>query len=215
MSPNDPVRVLLADDHALVRAGFVTLFKDLGAEVVGEADKTADVIPKFEALKPDVVVLDIRFGGGQTGLEAAEQLLAKHPEARIVFLSQFDQNSLITRTYQLGGKAYLTKDCDPAEAKAALTAASLGQTYYMPKVARALAELHVRGDQSPQNVLSPRDLQIFIGLAKSLTLEEIATQLGIHAKTVSNASQSIKSLLGLERPADFTLLAVKSGLIQP
>ncbi len=210
-----PIRVLLADDHALVRAGFVSLLKDLGAEVIGEADKVADIIPKYRSLRPQVVMLDIRFGETQTGIDAAEALLKEFPDANVVFLSQFDQNTLITRTYQLGGKAYLTKDCDSSDVVAALNNAAEGKTYYMPRVAQLIAELHVHGDRSPQALLSARDLEIFKRIARGMTLDEISKELGIHAKTVGNASLAMKTAFNIERQADFTFLAIRSGLIQP
>ncbi|MCG2584807.1 response regulator transcription factor [Massilia sp. TS11] len=208
-------RVLLADDHPIVMTGFAMSLKALGIEVVGQARTPEEAITMAEQFQPDVVVLDIRFGTELTGLDAAKALLARWPQTRIVFLSQFDQDSLIKETYRLGAKAFVTKDCDPAELAAAVRSAQEGKLYFMPQIAERLANLSVRGDDSPQSLLDERALAIFRLMAEGLTNAEIAEKLDLSTKTISNTSQSIKEKLGLHRQADLTRLAVKHGLIEP
>jgi DNA-binding NarL/FixJ family response regulator len=150
-----------------------------------------------------------------TGLDVAKQILAQTPSAAIVFLSQFDQDSLIKETYRLGGRAFMTKDCDPADLAAAVRRAHDGELYFLPHIAERLANLSVRGDASPQSQLDERALEIFTLMAEGLTNAEIAEKLDVSTKTISNISQAVKEKLGVHRPAYITRLAVKHGLIEP
>ncbi len=209
------IRVLLADDHPIVMTGFAMSLADFGMDVVGQAKTPGEARSMYAALKPDVAVLDIRFGEELTGLDAAQAILKDDPGARIVFLSQFDQDSLIKETYRLGGRAFVTKDCDPSELATAVRRAHNGELYFLPQIAERLANLSVRGDVSPQSQLDARGLDIFKLMAEGLTNAEIAEQLNLSTKTISNISQSIKERLGVHRQAHITKLAVKYGLIEP
>lgn len=206
---------MLADDHPIVMAGFSTSLAGLGMEVVGQARSPDEAVAMYDALLPDVAVFDIRFGAGLSGLDAARTVLKAHPQARIVFLSQFDQDSLIKETYRLGAKAFVTKDCDPADLASAVRQAHGGKLYFLPHIAERLANLSVQGDVSPQSQLDQRGLEIFKLMAEGLTNAEIAEKLNLSTKTISNISQSIKEKLGVDRQAYITKLAVRHGLIEP
>lgn len=210
----NPIRVMLADDHPIVMTGFAMSLAAEGMQVVGQAKTPQEAVSQFEHLQPDVLVSDIRFGAELSGLDAAKNILEKFPQARIVFLSQFDQDALIKETYKLGAKAFVTKDCDPSELAVAVQKASLGELYFMPTIAERLANLSVLGDASPQTLLDERSLEIFKLMAEGLTNVEIAEKLDLSQKTISNISQSVKERLGMHRPALLTRLAVKHGLIQ-
>ena len=212
---NSAIRVLLADDHPIVMTGFAMSLESEGMQVVGQARTPQEALAHYGVLQPDVVILDIRFGAELTGLDAARQILQKYPDANIVFLSQFDQDALIKETYRLGARAFVTKDCDPADLALAVRRASLGELYFMPQIAERLAKLSVSGDVSPQSSLDERELDIFTSMAEGLTNVEIAEKLNLSAKTISNVSQTIKEKLGIHRPALITKLAVKHGLIEP
>lgn len=209
------IRVLLADDHPIVMTGFAMSLAAEGMEVVGQAKTPQEAVEQFMSLHPDVVVLDIRFGAEMTGLDAARHILEKQADAQIVFLSQFDQDALIKETYRLGAKAFVTKDCDPADLAVAVQRASDGELYFMPQIAERLANLSVRGDASPQTLLDERSLEIFKLMAEGLTNVEIAEKLDLSQKTISNISQAVKEKLGIHRPALITKLAMKHGLIEP
>jgi len=209
------IRVMLADDHPIVMTGFAMSLQGQGLEVVAQARTPEEALAQFQQLRPDVIVLDIRFGEQLTGLDVAKQILAQTPAAAIVFLSQFDQDSLIKETYRLGGRAFMTKDCDPADLAAAVRRAHEGELYFLPQVAERLANLSVRGDASPQSQLDERALEIFTLMAEGLTNAEIAEKLDVSTKTISNISQAVKEKLGVHRPAYITRLAVKHGLIEP
>jgi DNA-binding NarL/FixJ family response regulator len=209
------IRVLLADDHPIVMTGFAMSLEGQGMDVVAQARTPADALAQFQQLQPDVAVLDIRFGEQLTGLDVARQMLAQTPSAAIVFLSQFDQDSLIKETYRLGGRAFMTKDCDPSDLAAAVRRAHEGELYFLPHIAERLANLSVRGDASPQSQLDVRALEIFTLMAQGLTNAEIAEKLDVSTKTISNISQAVKEKLGVHRPAYITRLALKHGLIEP
>ena len=209
------IRVMLADDHPIVMTGFAMSLQGQGLEVVAQARTPEEALAQFQQLQPDVIVLDIRFGEQLTGLDVAKQILAHTPAAAIVFLSQFDQDSLIKETYRLGGRAFMTKDCDPSDLAAAVRRAHEGELYFLPHIAERLANLSVRGDASPQSQLDERALEIFTLMAEGLTNAEIAEKLDVSTKTISNISQAVKEKLGVHRPAYITRLAVKHGLIEP
>jgi DNA-binding NarL/FixJ family response regulator len=210
-----PIRVMLADDHPIVMTGFAMSLAGVGMDVVGQAKTPDEATAMYAELKPDVAVLDIRFGTELTGLDAARALLAAYPAASIVFLTQFDQDSLIKEAYRLGARAFVTKDCDPADLATAVRHANEGKLYFLPQIAERLANLSVRGDVSPQSQLDPRGLEIFKLMAEGLTNAEIAERLDLSTKTISNISQSVKEKLGVHRQAYITRLAVKHGLIEP
>lgn len=209
-----PITVLLADDHPIVRAGFAMSLASYNIKVVGQAKSSVEVPEMYAELNPDVLVLDMRFGEQMTGIDVAIDLLKKHPDARVVFLSQFDQDTLIKRTYQVGTFAFVTKDCEPMELAEALQHAYERKLYFLPGVAKRLANLSVCGDRSPISALQERELEIFKLMAKGSTIAEIAQILNLSVKTVSNASLTIKEKLGVHRPAELTIMAVKYALIE-
>ena len=209
------IRVMLADDHPIVMSGFAMSLEGEGMHVVAQVKTPQEALEHYAQLLPDVLILDIRFGAQLTGLDAAKQVLAQFPKARLIFLSQFDQDSLIKEAYRLGARAFVTKDCDPSELALAVSRAHAGELYFMPSIAERLANLSVRGDASPQSLLDERELAIFVSMAEGLTNAEIAEKLDLSTKTISNISQSVKERLGIHRPADITRLAVKHGLISP
>lgn len=209
------IRVMLADDHPIVMTGFAMSLAGQGMDVVGQAKTPDEAVAMYEEHKPDVAVLDIRFGTGLTGLDAAQNILKTDPHAKIVFLSQFDQDSLIKETYRLGAHAFVTKDCDPDDLAEAVRHAHQGKLFFPTQIAERLASIAVRGDVSPQSQLDERSLEIFKLMAEGLTNTEIAERLNLSTKTISNISQSVKEKLGVHRQAYITKLAVKHGLIEP
>lgn len=209
------IRVVLADDHPILMTGFAAALKEYGIDVIGEARTPAEAIKMYVDLKPDVLVLDIRFGETMTGIDAAKQLLQTSSDAKIVFLSQFDQNALIKEAYRIGALSFVTKNSDRVHLATAIRVANKGETYFLPVVAERFASLALKGDTSPQGKLDNRELEIFTMVARGFSNVEIAEGVGLSLKTISNSIQAIKLKLGLERSADMTLLAVKHGLIEP
>lgn len=207
------IQVLLADDHPIVMDGFDITLGRYGINVVAKAKTPEETELLYDAFLPDVAILDIRFGDKMTGLDAAKHILEKHPQAAIVFLSQFDQESLIREAYKIGAKAFVTKDCEPSELAKAVESAERGEVFFLPVIAERLAMLSVRGDESPQSLLDKRELELFCLIAKGYTIAEMAETLDVSEKTISNVSHSIKVKLDVKRAADITRLAIKHGII--
>lgn len=212
---NEPTRttVLLADDHQIVRTGIATALEKRGITVIGQAKSAEEVVPLYQQTKPDVVLLDMRFGEKMTGFDVAADLLRADPNARIVFCSQFDQNTLIKRTYDVGALAFVNKDCEETELADAVQHARDGKLYFQPRIADRMAKLQVRGERTPFSSLTERELEIAKLMAKGMTIAEIAEDQKLSPKTVSNASMTIKDKLGISRPAELTMLAAKHHLI--
>ncbi len=209
------IRVLIADDHPLIIEGLTTVLTRFDVEVVAMATSTEEVVASYLAKTPDVVVLDIRFGGKTSGLDVARNILAADPQARILFYSQFDQEELLREAYRLGAKGFVTKSTAPTVVADAIRQVHAGKTFFLPEIAERLALAGVRGDDSPAKKLDARELEVFRRMAAGETNAEIAEALGVSAKTISTTSQAIKDKLGVSRPADITLLAVKHQLISP
>lgn len=209
------IRVMIADDHPLIIEGLVAAIGLHGIKVVNHVGASGDVAQGFEESKPDVLVLDVRFADGDTGLEVAHALLARSPDARIVFYSQFDQDEIIRASYRLGCSAFVTKNVAPSILADAIKQAHAGKKFFLPEIAERLALLGLRGDDSPQSRLNARELQVFKCMAQGHTNLEIADEMKLSLKTISNISQSVKENLGIHRPGEITRLAIKHRLIQP
>ncbi len=213
LQPEKKIRVVLADDHPMTMAGFAMTLSKFGIEVVGSARTPAEAEEMYADKLPDVLVLDVRFGEKETGMDVAQNVLKRDPKAAIVFLSQFDQDSLIKDAYRIGGRAFITKDREPIEVAQAIQYAERGDLFILPHIADRLAKLSVRGDNSPRTVLNDQEIAVFVSLARGLTITEMADELAVSPRTISNLSHSVKVKLGLTRPADITRLAVKHGFI--
>lgn len=210
-----PVRVLLADDHPVIIEGLRAALVRHDVEVVGQVECAQQVVSAYLEAKPDVLVLDVRFGPGPTGLDVARSLRERAPAARIVFYSQFDQDEVIREAYRLGAAAFITKNTLPAELASAIHAVANGKTYFLPAIAERLALLGLRGEESPRARLEARELDIFVQLATGATNNEIAERMGLSTKTISTIAQAVKEKLGVHRPAEITRLAMRYGLIEP
>lgn len=214
MSPK--IKVMIADDHPLIVEGLNSVLARHGVEVVGSACHAVDVVGTFAQVHPDVLVLDLRFGDERMGgLDVLTELLPAHPHARVVIYTQFDQDAVVREAYKRGAKAFVTKSTDPGELAATILKVSQGETVFLPHIANRLAMLSVRGEDSPLTRLQPREVEVFKWMAQGLTNVEIAERMGLSPKTISTTSQSIKDQLGIHRPADITLLAVRCGVIEP
>lgn len=209
------IKVLLADDHPLILEGLRTVLTKQGMKVVGEVMSVGDIVPRVKQLRPDVAVLDVRFGPGPTGLDVARDLLSQQPGARVVFYSQFDQDEVIRDAYRLGGAAFVTKNQPPEVLFEAITAAAQGRTFFPPAIAERLAVLGLHGDDSPRARLDPRELEVFLHLANGLNNNEIAERMGLSSKTIGMVGQTVREKLGVQRAADLTRLAVRHGMIEP
>lgn len=222
MTPQ-PIRVLVVDDHSVVREGIRHVLSDRTAfDVVGEAASATEALEVAARLKPNVVVLDISMPGG-SGLHAVPDVLEQVPNVRILMLSVHDDIEYVLESVRAGAHGYLRKDSTPAELRAAIAALHGGDGYYSPAVAALLADALRKGPSSPAaaaprraaDVLTARELEILIHVAEGNTNREIAVTLGISSRTVEAHRDSLMRKLGVRTVAGLTRLSLEQGLLGP
>lgn len=216
-----PIRVLVVDDHSVVREGIRHVLRDAAVyDVVGEASTTAEAITAADRFAPDVIVLDISMPGG-SGLAAVPELLERAPRARILMLSVHDDTEYVVESVRAGAHGFLRKDSTPVELRSAIAAVHAGEQWYSPQLASALAtalreEPARRAAERPAravDVLTARELQILAQVADGATSREIGTRLGISTRTVEAHRDSLMRKLGIRTVAGLTRLAVEQGLV--
>lgn len=207
------IRVMLVDDHALVRMGFRMLLADAQVEVVAECETGEQACADYPRLKPDVVVMDLSMPG-MGGLEAVRRLLAQDPKARVLALSAHEDTAHPRRVLKAGALGYLAKRSAPEALIAAVSAVAAHEAYVDPQTARALAMAQVRGETSPADALSEREFSVFLQLAKGQTVAQIAENLKLSPSTVGTHLYHVKQKLGASNQSELTLVALQWGLIQ-
>ena len=207
------IRVLLVDDHALVRMGFRMLLADAQIEVVAEAETGEEACAMYARVQPDAVVMDLSMPG-MGGLEAVRRLLAQDPKARVLVLSAFEDTAHPRRVLRAGALGYLTKRSAPDALIAAVGAVARGQRYIDAQTAQALALAQLDGDASPADTLSEREFSVFIQLARGQSVAMIAETLKLSPSTVGTHLYHVKQKLGASNQSELTLVALRWGLIQ-
>lgn len=207
------IRVMLVDDHALVRMGFRMLLADAGIEVVAECGSGEEACQAYPTVRPDVVVMDLSMPG-MGGLEAVRRLVARDPQARILILSAHEDTAHPRRALKAGAIGYLTKRSAPDTMIAAVTAVARGAPYVDAETAQALAVAQVRGETSPAEVLSEREFSVFLQLARGLTVARIAENLSLAPSTVGTHLYNVKQKLDASNQAELTLVALRWGLLE-
>ncbi len=210
------VRVLLADDHALVRAGLRKLLESLtNIEVVGEADDGQAVLVLAEQFHPNLVLMDIAMPG-LNGLEATARLTKSHPQTRVLILSMHQNEDYVRQALRAGAAGYLLKDAAPLELEHALKAVMRGETYLSPVVSKGVIGDYVqrlRGEEAPGGSLTPRQREILQLVAEGHSSKGIARQLDLSVKTVEAHRTQIMKLLDLHDVAGLVRYAIRTGLI--
>lgn len=216
-----PIRVMVVDDHSVVREGIRHVLADPAIyTVVGEAGSAAEALASVLAWMPDVVILDISMPGG-SGLHVVADLLELVPTARVLMLSVHDDAEYVIESVRAGAHGYLRKDSTPAELRAAVSVLHRGDAYFSPHVAGALASaLRARAtvfkaDAPPRaaDVLTVRERQILALVADGETSREIAGRLGISSRTVEAHRDALMRKLGVRTVAALTRLAIEQGII--
>lgn len=207
------IRVMLVDDHALVRMGFRMLLADAQVEVVAELDTGEQACAEYARVLPDVVVMDLSMPG-MGGLEAVRRLVAQDPKVRILALSAHEDTAHPQRVLRAGALGYLTKRSAPDALIAAVTAVSRHEAYVDAQTARSLAMAQVKGDTSPAQTLSEREFSVFIHLARGQSVAQIAESLKLSPSTVGTHLYHVKQKLGASNQSELTLVALQWGLIQ-
>ncbi len=210
-----PIRVLLADDHRIVREGLVSVLAASGhCEVVAQAADGVEAVELAFATCPDVAVLDLsmpRLGG----LEAARRIHAELPATRILVLTVHGEEEYVVPVVQAGASGYLVKDAAASELLAAVRALAAGQGYFGPQAARALAEhsRHPERAADPYLSLTPREREVFHLVAEGRTTKEIAKALATSVKTAENHRTRLMEKLGVHNAAELVRYAARKGLL--
>ncbi|WP_338818647.1 Oxygen regulatory protein NreC [Moorella thermoacetica] len=215
------IRVVLVDDHALVREGLRALLEREGdIEVVGETGSAAGVLALAEESRPEVVVMDLQLGAGRNGVEATRELVEKKPEIKVVILSMYDDEELVFRALESGARGYVLKRAGIEELTTAIRLVARGEAYLDPQIARRVIEglqerlPFTRASRPEGPELTERELEVLRLAAEGLTNAEIARRLFISVKTVQAHRANIMQKLGLHDRVDLVKYAIKNGILK-
>jgi DNA-binding NarL/FixJ family response regulator len=213
-----PVRVVVVDDHLLLREGIAMLLEhDTRIAVVGRGNNGQDAIDLAEQLAPDVVLVDIRMPVVD-GIQAIREIKAQHPEIRVVILTMFVYDGYVVEGIMAGADGYLLKGASPAALVSGVLAVAAGEQVIEPGVARHVAEMLSKQSQDRRGIydgLTPRELQMLAMIARGFVAKEIAHTLHISEKTVRNHVSNIYRKLDIYDRSQAVLYAIKKGLIAP
>jgi DNA-binding NarL/FixJ family response regulator len=211
-SPTAPIRVILADDHDLVRTGIKALLGMIqGVEVVGEAHDGHRLLALVRSERPDVVMTDISMPG-LDGIAAIAQIRAEYPDVRSIVLSMYDSVEFVKRAVASGACGYLMKDSSPFELEQALRGVMATGSYFSPAVAKRLLQ---PVEPTVDDELTHRQIEILRMIAQGKASKEIAFELGLSPKTVDVHRARIMDRLGINDVASLTRYAVRKGLVKP
>ncbi len=206
------IRVVLADDHDLVRSGINALLSMIdGVEVIAEARDGRELVTLVESLQPDVVMTDISMPG-MDGIAAIAEIHAKWPQVRLLVLSMYDTVDFVKRAVSSGACGYLMKDAPPFELEQALRSVMATGTYFSPTIAQRLLQ---PSEPTADDELTERQVEILRLIAQGKASKEIAYDLGLSPKTVDVHRARIMERLQINDIASLTLYAVRKGLIKP
>jgi DNA-binding NarL/FixJ family response regulator len=209
-----PVRLVIADDHAIVRTGLQQLLETLpDVDVVGTAQNGREAVERVEELRPDVVLMDLAMPE-MDGVEATTQVLARAPETHVVAFTSFSDRERILEALDAGAIGYLLKDAEPAEVHRGIPAAARGESPLTPKVARTLVAARTERTASP-SMLTDREREVLVLLASGLSNKQIARRLGISEKTVKTHLTNIFQRIGVHDRTQAALWAERHGLLRP
>jgi DNA-binding NarL/FixJ family response regulator len=210
-----PIRVVLADDHALVRAGMRSLLGGMAqVEVVGEAASGEEALVLAERERPDVVLMDIAMKG-MTGLDAAARMREQHPGVRVIILSMHAGEEYVLQALRAGAIGYLLKDAATGELELALRSVMRGESWFSPAVSRQVVEGYVQrvGGEPVADVLTARQREVLKLVAGGKSTKEIAFDLNLSVKTVETHRAQIMERLGIRDVAGLVRYALKTGLV--
>lgn len=207
------IRVMLVDDHAVVRMGFRMLLGTAGIQVAGEAESGEQACRDYPRVAPDVVVMDLSMPG-MGGLEAVRRLLARDPATRILALSALEATAYPQRVFKAGALGYLSKRSAPEALIEAVRTVAGGRRYLDAQLGQRMALAQIEGEANPVDVLTEREFAVFLHLAQGRTVAQIADNLKLAPSTVGTHLYNVKQKLAAANQAELTLVALRWGLIQ-
>lgn len=211
-----PTRIILADDHQIVREGLATLLEQEGdMRVVGTAADGRTAVKLSAELSPDVVVLDVGMPG-LNGIDAARQIAAAQPTTKILALSMHSDRRFVLEMLRAGASGYLLKDCAFDELAHAIRAVVAGQTYLSPRVAGVVVEGFLEqtdpSERTGAAALTPREREVLQLLAEGMATKQVAHHLGVSIKTIETHRRQVMTKLELDSVAELTKYAIREGL---
>lgn len=209
------IRVLVVDDHDLVRTGITRMLSDIdGLQVVGQAESGEEALKAARDLKPDVVLMDVKMPG-IGGLEATRKMLRSHPDVKVVVVTVCEEDPFPTRLLQAGAAGYLTKGAGLTEMVQAIRLVFAGQRYISPQIAQQLAlkSFQPQTTSSPFDLLSEREIQIALMIVGCQKVQNISDRLCLSPKTVNTYRYRIFEKLSITSDVELTLLAVRHGMV--
>jgi DNA-binding NarL/FixJ family response regulator len=213
-----PTRILVVDDHTVMRQGLCTMLKQEGEmEVVGQAEDGRAAVRLAREIQPDVVVMDVSMPD-MNGIEAARRIKADNPEVKVVALSVHTNKRLVVEMLQAGASAYLLKSSDFEELVMAIAVALKGKVYLSPDIAGAVVEKISGGlglDAEIESALTPREREVLQLLAEGKKPQDIADRLFVSIKTIEAHRRNIMRKLKADSLAQLTKYAIKAGLTSP
>ncbi|WP_419418969.1 two-component system response regulator LetA [Legionella sp. D16C41] len=209
------IKILIVDDHALVRMGIRRLLEDLpDMDVVAEAASGEEALLLVKSHKPDVLLLDMKMPGID-GWEVTRRLKKSNPHIRIIAVTAICADPLPTRVLQLGAMGYLTKESGVQEMAAAIRKVAKGEKYLSAEIAQKMAINSLMAVQgSPFNALSEREMQVMLMITSGMTVQDIADRLFLSTKTINGYRYRIFEKLGIKNDVELTYLAMKHGVIE-
>ena len=209
------LRVMLVDDHAVVRMGFRLLLGNTDdIDVVAEAGNGEDACRLYAEARADVVVMDLSMPG-MSGLEALARILAKDGHAKVLVLSAHEDSIHPARALRAGAAGYLTKRSAPDALIGAIRQVANGKPFVEPELAQQLVVQGAAGHASPVDALTPKEFSVFLALAQGRSVNDIAESMSLAPSTVGTHLYNVKQKLGASNAAELALIAVRSGLIEP
>ncbi|MDC0535954.1 UvrY/SirA/GacA family response regulator transcription factor [Francisellaceae bacterium] len=208
------IKVLLVDDHDLVRLGIKKLLCDIqGIEIVGEARSGEEGISLTEKLRPDVVLMDVKMPG-IGGLEATKRIVKNYPKTKVLIVTVYGDEPYPSKVLQAGASGYMTKGASVKEMIQAIQSVNAGQRYLSPEVAQQLALKHLsHNEETPLDSLSEREMQVLVMITSGQKVNEIADQLCLSPKTVNSYRYRLFEKLGVDSDVELTHLAIRFKLI--
>jgi two-component system response regulator NreC len=209
-----PIRIVLADDHVLVRQGLKSLLEREGFQVVAEASDGQEALRHVKSLQPEIAVMDISMPT-LNGLNAAREVRRASPKTKTILLTQHDESQYIRDALEAGVKGYVLKSQVASDLVLAIRQVSLGQVYLSPGVSSAVIEAYQSKSEQSKNPLTLREGQVLQLIAEGKSTKDVASLLGISVKTAESHRTRLMQKLDIHETASLVLYAVRNGIVQP
>jgi two-component system, NarL family, invasion response regulator UvrY len=210
------IKLLIADDHSFFVQGVMLSLSETDISVIMNLSSADKIVECYMRLNPDVVICDIMFGQEKNGLEILQELLVVAPDAKVILLSQYDQDKMIRQSYKIGAKAFLSKSVERDELIKAIRTVAKGDLYFTQENAVRIAKMtfdRATSDVPLEDILTQKEIGVLTLLSDGFPEKDVAIRLNVSVKTVANIKAAIKEKLKIEKNSSLTKLAIKHGLI--